>query len=302
MRMQHQCRSILAAIFIIFSGLLAQAQTTQATSKFLRFVPDNNDGGVLQTSIVTYRNSNGATVDLIAAIHVADAPYYADLNRRFRSYDSVLYEMVKPRGADVPRGPTTRGPSITKPLGWVGIIQQGMKNMLQLSFQLDQIDYTRPNFVHADLDVETFLQMQEDRGETIFGLMLQQAFKEMGNDQGDPIDVAALLTALQSPDRARQLKLVLARGFEQMDDMLNNLGGPDGTVLVTERNRQALKVLKQRLDRGDKKLAIFYGAAHLKEMEIDLTGPMGFKQVGDPQWLTAWNMTAPATQPSTQPR
>jgi hypothetical protein len=72
-------------------------------------------------------------------------------------------------------------------------------------------------------------------------------------------------------------------------------------VIITERNKAALKVLKDRLAKGDKKIGIFYGAGHLTSMEKTLTNEMGFSQVGEPKWLTAWNMQAPTSQPTTRP-
>src|SRR4051812_43820631 len=67
------------------------------SSKFLRFADDTHGGGRLEASVVTYRNAKGQTVDLIAAVHIADAGFYHDLDQSFRSYDSLLYEMVKPK-------------------------------------------------------------------------------------------------------------------------------------------------------------------------------------------------------------
>lgn len=293
-------RALAGILAVLFSGL-ADAQTTQSSSKFLRFLPDARGGGQLQTSIITYRNRAGQTVDLIAAVHIADASYYADLNQRFKQYDTVLYEMVKPRDMAPTARPTSRPGGITRPLGWVAFLQQGLKNMLELSYQLEEVDYSPANFVHADLDIDTFLDMQAARGESFMTLMFQQMMHEMAQEQPtSTVDVAGLLAALQSPDRAKQLKLVLAKEFNNMDAMLANFGGPDGTVIVTERNRQALKILRQRIDRGDKNVAIFYGAAHLNEMEKDLTGLMGFEQVGEPKWLKAWDMigVTPATRPA----
>ena len=54
---------------------------------------------------------------------------------------------------------------------------------------------------------------------------------------------------------------------------------------------------------GDDKLAIFYGAGHFKGMEKILSEEMGFKQVGEPEWVTAWDLTrpAPTSGPSTAP-
>lgn len=276
-------------------------------SKFLRFTP-SAQGGALEASVVTYRNAAGQTVDLIAAVHIADPSFFHDLDRSFAQYDSLLYEMVKSKDADMSQlsGPGTRGPttrrSSARGLGWVGMLQQFMKNSLDLSFQLEEIDYSRKNFVHADLDVDTFFQMQEDRGESMFTLMIQQMLHELARqDAGEApeVGVADLLMALQKPDRNRQLKLVLAKQFNQIDELSAGIEGPNGSVLVTERNKAALKVLKQRLEAGDKKIGIFYGAAHLKGMEKILTDEMGFKQVGEPKWNVAWNMnTPPATAPA----
>jgi hypothetical protein len=269
-------------------------------------VPDAQGGGVLQTSIVTYRNDAGATVDFIAAVHIADPQFFHDLDNRFKQYDALLYEMVKPKdyvpGAE---RPATRPSSSARNMGWVGMVQRFMKQSLDLAFQLDEINYSAPNFVHADLDVDTFFQMQEDRGESMLSLMIQSMLNEMArqNEQigAAPPGVMDLIAALQSPDRSRQLKLLLAKQFNQIDEMMGGLDGPNGSVIISERNKAALKVLKERLAKGDKKLGIFYGAGHFASMEKTLTGEMGFKQSGDPQWITAWNMKAPTSQPATRP-
>lgn len=304
-------RLLIGLLALSFVGL-ARGQATQPAPKFLRFVPDAVGGGVLQTSIVTYRNNTGRTVDLIGAVHVADASYFQELNQTFTTYDSLLYELVKPKDFVPGRGPRL-GAEGERPMEMVGMLQMMLKNMLELSFQLDEIDYTKPNMVHADLDSDTFMQMQAERGESLLTLMLQQMLREMSRQQANPqvevLDVAGLLMAMQAPDRARQFKLVLARQFNQMEDMMSGIGGPNGTVILTERNRAALTVLRKRLEAGDRKIGIFYGAAHLSEMEKDLTGLMGFRQVGEPKWVKAWDMASapgsgaarPATRPAIRP-
>jgi len=293
---------VLAWWIAIWNGAGAAAQATRpgdgpADSKFLRFMPDDRGGGRLEASVVSYQNGDGVTVDLIAAVHVADVAFYRDLDKSFARYDALLYEMIKPRDMDPATRPSKRyrpAAGQHRSMGWVTMLQQFMKTALDLSFQLEQIDYTAPNFVHADLDSETFQRMQADRGESMLTLMLQQMLRELSRGEqataAEP-DLPAIIQALQSPDRSRQLKLVLARSFSQMDQMLAGLGGPNGTVIVDERNRAAMRVLKQRIAQGDRRLGIFYGAAHLKGMERILTSEMGFKQVGEPKWNTAWDMT-----------
>lgn len=286
-----RCRRLLIGLLIILCLLGSRAGAQE--SKFLRFVDDDRGGGELQASIVRYRNAEGATVDLIAAVHVADRAFYHRLNRQFDQYDALLYEMVKPAGAPAPRPGQRSG-------HWVGGLQQVMKLVLELDYQLDGIDYQKPHFVHADLDVDTFLRMQADRGESFAQLILRSMLHEMrrqrtgggGTSTASQPDLAEFLAALQTPDRGRQLKLMFARQFSQMDQMVAGMEGPRGSVILTERNKAAVRVLQEQLAKGKKRLGLFYGAAHLagiEQMILDL----GFEQVGEPEWLTAWDMRTP---------
>src|SRR5687768_5087432 len=65
-------------------GEPAQDAEASSEAKFLRFEDDPTGGGTLQTSIVRYANDDGATVDLIGAVHVGDRAYYDLLNERFK--------------------------------------------------------------------------------------------------------------------------------------------------------------------------------------------------------------------------
>ena len=48
-----------------------------------------------------------------------------------------------------------------------------MKNVLKLEFQLDCIDYSVPNMVHADMSPEEFSQSMKDRGESFLKMFLR---------------------------------------------------------------------------------------------------------------------------------
>jgi hypothetical protein len=279
-------------------------QTAPLNDKFLRYVPDDRGGATLQASVVSYHSAAGQSVDLIAAVHVADGAFYKSLNESFKSYDSLLYELIKPKDMDISE---LHDPD--RPTSWVTMLQQFMKNTLKLQFQLEAINYDAPNFVHADMDAETFFQRENERGESITGLMIKSMLQEMmdpANTDDDPTaGVGPLLLALSNPDKARGLKMMLGAQFGRMDDMLAGMEGPDGSVLLTERNKACLNVLKERLAKGDKKVGIFYGAGHLRGMEKILTTEMGFTQAGEPKWRVAWDMsgaatTAPVGTPATQ--
>jgi hypothetical protein len=66
--------------------------------------------------------------------------------------------------------------------------------------------------------------------------------------------------------------------------------------LVTERNKAALAVLSDTLAGGKKKIAIFYGAAHMTDMSKRLEA-MGFSPVST-QWNMAWDLTIRPNEPS----
>ena len=71
--------------------------------------------------------------------------------------------------------------------------------------------------------------------------------------------------------------------------MLEALNGPNGSTIVTERNKVALKVMDEQIEAGKVKIGIFYGAAHLDDMHERLVGKrnMSFEKL---EWLPAWNL------------
>ncbi len=291
---------IVAVLLLAITGVRADTPATQPIepSQFMRLRDDGDRGKSLQTAVVTYRNDAGQTVRLVAAIHIAEREYYEQLNAEFASDDAVLYELVKPKDSPLPP-PGVEAPASDNP---ISVAQHLMKDVLNLSFQLDVIDYTKPNFVHADLDKEAFEKLQQERGETfemLFMKQLLQAFnnpppEQPGEDAGQTIEqLAGLLTR---PDMERQIKLLVARQFDEMEKSGKGLDALGGTVILGERNKVALKVLADTLAQGKKRISIFYGAAHMPDLAEHLRS-MGFTPVSC-KWDTAWDLTIRADQPS----
>lgn len=226
-------------------------------------------------------------VDLVGAIHVGDLAYYRELNRRFRGYDALLYELVAPKGTIVERG---RGTSNAHPLG---ALQNGMKSMLELEHQLEKVDYTRPNFVHADLSPDEFRQSMDEKEESFVQLlfrMMGQGIAQQSQQaaEGESADLD-IFAAMLSDDRARMLKIALAKQFSSMEAMLSGISGPEGSTLITARNDRALDVLRQQLSAGKKKIGIFYGAGHLSDMHETLVTEFGLQPIAT-VWLEAWDL------------
>ncbi len=250
----------------------------------------------LEVAIVRYASPRFAAlpprqipeyVDLVGAIHVGDLKYYEALNRRFRGYDALLYELVAPEGTVVERG---RGTSNAHPLG---AMQNGMKSMLELEHQLEKVDYTRPNFVHADLTPAEFKQSMAEKNEGFFQLLCRMmgqgiALQSQQAAQGESADID-IFAAFLSNDRARKLKIAMAKQFQSMESMLTGISGPEGSTLITVRNQRALDVLRQQQTAGKRKLGVFYGAGHLADMHERLVEDFGLQPVGT-VWLEAWDL------------
>lgn len=288
----------------------AYAEDAAAASdelEFVRFSDDGKGGGTLDTAIATYENADGVAVHLVAAVHVGEKAYYKGLSDTFDTYDALLYELVKPRDAAVPGAaapaaaenepgagderdvPQVRGAAA------IGGLQSMLKNVLKLEFQLEHINYDRPNFVHADLDVETFNEMQAARGESLFRLMLRSMLHEMSRQRkgegkaGGQVTLFDLLAAMRSPDSARQYKLLFARQMQDIEAQLEGIEGKDGSVIIAERNKGALRVLEREIAEGKRNIGVFYGAGHMRGIEDALLSEMGFKRTGV-EWRVAWDM------------
>jgi hypothetical protein len=264
---------------------------------FLRYVDRGTDGGRLETADVAYRNADGVTVHLVAAVHIGERDYFDGLNQSFRLRDAVLYEMVKGKDQPLPE-PGVENQSHSP----IGQFQRLLKSSLNLDFQLDCIDYTQPNFIHADLDAETFEKMQNERGESMTMLILKQMFEQMSkpmpevNAEDEEKQLEELVRVFTRPDSERRMKAMLAKQLVQMEgdgmgfDMMN------GTVILTERNKAAMKTLEKALKDGKKDIAIFYGAAHMPDLSQRLT-KMGFEPVAS-DWRMAWDLTFRNDEPS----
>lgn len=291
MRLIMHFRTRRSLCFLIPLLLLA-APIWAAQGKFLRYVEDGRGGGALQAAIVTLKNPDGVTVHLVAAVHIADRAYYERLNDLFKKDDAVLYEMVKPKGMAPPRPGEATGSAIS-------MIQRFLKDALKLDFQLDDINYAAPNFVHADLDAGTFFRLQRQRGESMLSLMLNMMLQNLLNPPettAPPMTLNDLIGIFTEPDGARQAKIILAQQFSDIDRTVTAL---QGTVLLTARNEAAVAALKKAIANGRKNIAVFFGAAHMPGIEQLMEDEMEFKQT-NVQWHTAWDLTTPGatTQPA----
>ncbi len=274
------------------------AGETEPKEPFLRLAKDaKGRPTALQTAIARFEADDakreGLVVDLIGVIHVGEKEYYETLNHEFEQYDSLLYELVAPEDARPKQGDRSEHP--------VAKLQTGMKRLLALDFQLDHIDYGKPNFVHADMSPDDFAKSMASRGESIWTMLarlMEQALTQQAK-QDDGSAEAKLFAGLFSNNRSLKMKRLLAEQFEDMDRAMAAFNGPEGSTLVTERNKKALSVLRREIGTGKKRLGIFYGAGHMDDMAQRLAADFNLARK-QTRWLTAWDLRSNSAKKKAQ--
>ena len=259
---------------------------TQVPSDFVRFVKVG-DGGHLDTAVTTYEK-DGVKVIFYGAVHIADRAIYQEMNKRFKTCDALLYELVGPEDYRPTKDRESTG------FNPIAMLQLGMKQSLGLTFQLDEVDYQPENFVHADMTPEEFQSSMLEHGESLMSIMFdmmvngmqtQREQQDADEQSGKPEAAFDLVKAFRSREGQHLMRVTFAAQLEQMEMMA---AGGDGSTLLEGRNEKCLKVLRREIGKGKKRLGIYYGAAHLPHMEQRLVEDMGFKKVAH-EWLVAWD-------------
>lgn len=270
----------------------ADRNRAQPKSEALYLRVTNTDDGkpqALQTAIVRYRGKKGTPfagriVDLVGVVHIGQGEYYADVNKRLSKYDAVLYELVAPDGTRI------KPEDLEKRRSLLASMQTGMKDMLNLEYQLEKVDYLAENFRHADMSPEEFVEDLERRGDSIvkmFARMMGAGLATSAANGGD----AGVLLAFLSSDRAMRLKQAMARQLVDIQLVTAGIDDADGeNTLIKGRNAKAFAVLREELDSGKEKLAVFYGAGHLPDMAQRLEEEFGMAPRRT-TWLDAWDLT-----------
>lgn len=240
----------------------------------------------LETSVIRFEGREGTKyagriVDLVGVIHIGQAGYYEELDGRLKSYDAVLYELVAPDGTRI------RPEDLEKRRSVLASVQSGMKEMLELEYQLEKIDYLAKNFVHADMSPEEFSKDMANRGDGIWKMAARMVGAGLATQNATGSDIG-LIAALISGDRTMGLRQSMAKQLVSM----NMAGIDDATgdnTLIKGRNRKALQILERELAAGKKTVAIFYGAGHMEDMaaRVEKDFEMSQTQV---QWVKAWDL------------
>jgi hypothetical protein len=289
--------ALLCVIGIV--GYLVEGRQPLKLPPVLRITTDQDSQGQhLEVPLVRYSKPFGsgewATVDFVGAVHLGEKSYYEDLNKRFKSYEAVLYELVSD-GEQLPARDGEARDSL------LGTVQRAMCNLLGLTFQLDVINYKAKNFVHADLSPAELYDAMQARGETLPQLLmrliklstdpeLKKTLEAKGYNEASLDGINPLLILLRGPTPQERLTIrrFMAQGLIGSDTVLKALEGEKGFSLITDRNAEVMSVLNKETAAGKRSLAIFYGVGHLPDLHERLVKQgYGITHV---EWMNAWNM------------
>ncbi len=226
------CKTLVVTLFLVF--VLATPVYADDATTFVRVTEDDQDQPLaLQVAIASYspRTGRDIRVDLISAIHIGDSDYYAALNNLFRNYDALLYELIAPKDVVISRQDSERS-------GVISNTQIMMKNMLQLSFQLDEIDYGASNFVHADLTPTELAQSMDERGESLYVYFWRLFYASIDQYAKDPLGLndMRMLSAMLSADSDNAFKIILAYEMTNLDTLQEILGEDADSAAAALRN------------------------------------------------------------------
>ena len=264
------------------------AAGADSESRFIRIQRNENREPVaLQTVVAKYvpaGSEKGVEIDLVAVVHIGEKAYYERLNKEFEKYDAVLYELVGPEGNKPPKGGEKKSDNP------VALLQQGMKLFLRLEHQLEVVDYQKANFIHADLSPEGMKKAMKEHGDDEITIVLGVIAdflrkKNLDAEKPEPQAPDISLTDLLNPIK---FKRMMAQQFEDAGGDVS-LGGTINRLLLEDRNKACIKVLQQQLTAGKKKIAIFYGAAHMPDFDKRLKEDFGMR-LTESEWITAWNL------------
>jgi hypothetical protein len=152
------------------------------------------------------------------------------------------------------------------------------------------------------MSLEGFFESQDEKKESFIGLWWK-AMKAQGSMSGNSRraqpGLGRLLELLVQKDSATELKRLIGREFDVVEEVVAGIESEGGSVIIGERNKHALDVMRQEIKGGKKRLAIFYGAAHLPDMEERLL-KQGLK-LQKVEWLSAWTLPPEPPPPAPAP-
>lgn len=291
---------VLIAVLILASGCRtsdkpAAVETIPAPAPYVRTAGGETNNLQLQIAARRFVPAcgKGPTIWLTGVSHIGSSNYFAALQQHLNAQTLVLFEGVGEHSQDFKNAPDKDAAPKNE-----GGLQSSLATSLGLVFQLDTIDYDKPNFRHSDLSIREIRELLAEPRGSGGGDAAQDFDNLLSMMQGDSFMNVVMQFGMgilaSSPKLQAMTKVTLIEVITEMGGDPSRLGviSPELKqlleVLIARRNQRVIGDLKTALDEVGRKgsISIFYGTGHMPEMETRLRKELHYKPVED-VWFSA---------------
>jgi hypothetical protein len=282
----------------------SEAGETRPAEPYVRITSSDSNHVALQIAARQFLPTRRGEPEvwLTGVSHLGDSNYYAALQAHLDAQSLVLFEGVGggDAEADAQDQPSPSTNASNGASNNAGSLQSAMAAALGLVFQLDAIDYQRPNFRHSDLSVsqlrQLILSQQTSPGQPGASESFEDLLSLMeGNSWFDWLIQATLRFLGASPKFQALGRLALIDLLGQIQGDPSRLEGlpPELDqllhVLLERRNEKVVADLKSELPRfgPHSSIAVFFGTGHMPDLQKRLTTQLQFRP-GKEVWFTAF--------------
>jgi hypothetical protein len=274
----------------------------------------NPDSNTMQLQIALRKflpaHRSGPAIWLVAVMHVGEPAYYQQLQLRLDSQSVVLYEGVnaeahqrRAHSGRLPDKPEPVQPAPKAGQSAGASFQTDMARALGLVFQLDAIDYDRPNFLNSDLSIAELQRiLAQGASSNAAPAPASQSFDMLLHIMDGSSFLGSLLKwgmdlISASPKLQALARLTMIESIGHLKGDLVDMKGlpPDMKdllkVLIEQRNKKVLKDLQSEMKTVPRSgsIAIFYGAGHMENLEKHLVNELHLRPASE-EWLNAFSL------------
>ena len=291
------------ALTLACGSLPSNAADLPAPQAYTRIASPDTNTSQLQIAARKFvpEHDAGPVIWLAGVMHVGEPQYYQALQHFLETQTVVLYEGVNPDAhphhvGDAPKAVTNSPPPAqTETDTNTGYsMQSTLARSLGLVFQLEAIDYNRTNFLNSDLSVAQIQQImtagmrpalpgEEAATNVTFDTLLH--IMDGSSFLGSLFKWGMEFVAA-SPKLQAVAKLTLIEAVGRLKGDLSDVQGMPADwkhlikVLIEARNQHLVSDLRSELKKipASGSIAVFYGAAHMDDMEKRITGGLHYRR------------------------
>ncbi len=267
------------------------------------------DSNIIQLQIAIRQflplRGKGPSIWLAGVSHIGETNYYNSLQRHLDAQSLVLFEGISEkvgqgkRAMSKPKAEAAAGAAAATGRS---SLQSSLATSMGLVFQLEAIDYDRPNFRNSDLSVPELRDLLVSYSRPSEGSSAGERFEGvLQMMEGGSLLDSLVQFGLRLVSNSSKLQ---AFGRLALIDLLGDIQGDLGQltglppemkqlleVLLERRNEKVLSDLKSELrqigHRGS--IAIFYGTGHMPDLEKRLRQELHYRPA-EQMWLTAFSV------------